>query len=208
MPGRGDGLSWIPRSQTTETVSRKEFTPNWPRSRPAGLSMRCCARGELGFVRVAKLTSIQVWSVCAKSPASRTRRARYDKTRFCYCYPAHAGANEKRIGRGHGVSRVRIFASHNVLLALRYGQNARVAQRPIPHNRTTREVCVMVSCDVCKIELDDRAAIKTIVWPVKGTTVLELHVHLACGNALLRWVREVGISNAADQIKKTKSNNN
>lgn len=66
----------------------------------------------------------------------------------------------------------------------------------------------MVSCDVCKIEMVERDAIKQITWPIKGTTVLELHVHLACGNTLLRWVREVGIPKAAEEIKKTKSQNN
>jgi len=58
----------------------------------------------------------------------------------------------------------------------------------------------MVLCDVCKIEMGDRDAIKKITWPIKGTTVLELHVHLACGNHLLRWVREVGIPKAAEAV--------
>ena len=66
----------------------------------------------------------------------------------------------------------------------------------------------MVMCDVCGVEMADRAAIKIINWPVKGTTVQALHVHLACGNTLLRWVREVGIPKAAEEIKNKSQNNN
>lgn len=60
----------------------------------------------------------------------------------------------------------------------------------------------MVLCDVCQKEIPDGHASKEIVWPIKGTTVLKLHVHPVCGHFLLNWVREVGIPAAAEQKKQ------